>query len=241
MSKPDEFWKNKAEALKKSGKFEEALKAYDKASKIEDSKEKSDSWYQQACSYSEIGDYEKAMECLENEIKFNQPSFQTLFEKGIILCLSKKYAEAVELFNKAYESTYDEFLESSNQAEKLKEHRKFEKAVLVSDKAMNVNPIPEKFWYYKGVALLGQEKFDESLECFITAEKNGLKDAELFYDMAKCQLMTGKNDEALETLEKACAINSGFRKILSIDPIFEKLKQNQKFRQIRDFNMIEHS
>ncbi len=35
MEKPDEFWKNKAEQLKKSGKFEEALIAFDKASMFE--------------------------------------------------------------------------------------------------------------------------------------------------------------------------------------------------------------
>jgi len=39
MSKPDDFWLKKAESLKKEGKFEESLKAYDKVySKKEEKK-----------------------------------------------------------------------------------------------------------------------------------------------------------------------------------------------------------
>ena len=83
MNEPDDFWKNKAETLKKSGKFEEALKAYDKAAKIENGKKQSDSWYQKAISFSEIGDYEKALECLENDLNLQcsclSPVFLTNF------------------------------------------------------------------------------------------------------------------------------------------------------------------
>jgi len=237
MITPDEFWKNKAELLKKSGKFEEALKALDEASKYEEGKNKSDSWYQKACSFSKIGNYEKAMECLENEMKFNKPSFQTLFEKAIILCFSKNYPEAVECFNKAYESTYDEFLDNRNLAHSLKDHKKFEKAVLFYDQAVNVKPISQKFWHFKGMALFGIKKFEDALQCFHEAVKNGQESAELFYDMAKSQLMVGKIDEGIDSLEKACKINQSFRKVISVDPIFERLKENHRFRQIRDLDI----
>ena len=241
MEKPDEFWKNKAELLKKSGKFEEALIAFDKASKFEQGEEKSDTWYQKACSYSEIGNYEKAMECLENEIKFNKPSFDALYVKGIILCISKNYSEAIECFNKAYESTFDEFLDSDNLAKSLKEHKKFEKAVMVTDQANTVKTISQKFWYFKGIALFGIKKFEEALECFNKALKTGQESAELFYEMAKSQLMIGKIDDVIDSIEKACTIDPSFRKVLSVDPIFESLKENQKFRQIRDFDIIKHT
>ncbi len=235
MKEPDDFWRNKAEILKKSGKFEEALKAYDKAAKIEEGKKKSDSWYQQAISYSEIGNYENALECLENDLKFNKPSFQTLFEKGIMLCLLKKYADAIECFNKAYESTFDDFLGSSNKIEKLVEHKKFEKAVLMSDKAMDVKPISQKFWHFKGIALHETKQFEDAIKCFNEGMADGKESAELFYDMAKSQLMFGKIEECIESLEKACKIDSTLLKALSVDSTFEMLSKNQKFRQIRDF------
>ena len=238
MSEPDDFWKNKAEMLKKSGKFEEALKAFDKAANIEEGKKKSDSWYKQATSFYEIGDYEKAMECLENDIKFNEPSFQNLYEKGIILCISKKFPEALECLNKAFESTYDEFLDSSNKVERLKEHKKFEKAVLISDKARNIMPIPQKFWHIKGIALHETKQFEEAIKCFNEALESENDSVELFYDLAKSQLMLGKIDEGMDTLEKACKIDSTIRKLLAIDPTFERLSENQRFRQIRDFDKI---
>lgn len=240
MEKPDEFWKNKAELLKKSGKFEEALMAYDKASKYERGKEKSDSWYQKARAFSEIGNYEKAMECLEKELKLNKPSFDTLYEKGIILCILKNYSEAIECFNKAYESTFDEFLDSDNLAKRLKEHKKFEKSVIVTDQANAVKVISQKFWYFKGIAFFGTKKFEDALECFHKAVKTDQENPELFYDMAKSQLMIGKIDDGIESLERACTIDPSFRKVLSVDPIFEILKENQRFRQVRDFDTIKH-
>ena len=41
-----------------------------------------------------------------------------------------------------------------------------EKAVLVSDEALNVNPIPQKFWHFKGIALHGMKKFEDALKCY---------------------------------------------------------------------------
>ena len=238
MNTPDEFWKNKAELLKKSGKFEEALKAYDKASKLENVKKQGNYWYQEASSFAEIGNYEKALECLENEIKENKPSFQSLFEKAVIMYLIKNYPEAVECFNKAYESTYDEFLDSKNLAKSFKEHKQFEKAVLATDKATHVKPIPEKFWHFKGLALYEMKKFDEALNCFEEAIKNGDESGELFYDMAKVQLNLENSPKAIELLDKACEINPDLRRTLALEPLFEKLKDDQKFRQIRDFDFI---
>jgi len=238
MNEPDDFWRNKAEVLKKSGKFEEALKAYDKAAKIEDEKKQADSWFKKAIDFSEIGDYEKALECLENDLKFNRSSFQTLFEKGIIFCLSKKYPEALECFNKAYESTFDDFLDSSNKIEKLKEHKKYEKAVLMSDKAMGVKPISQKFWHFKGIVLHEMKQFEDAIKCFNEGMASGQEFAELFYDLAKSQLMIGRVEECIDSLEKACKIDSALQKALSIDSTFKAISENQKFRQIRDFGKL---
>ncbi len=40
MSSPDEYWLKKAESLKLEGKFEEAIKALDKASEIKKKRKK---------------------------------------------------------------------------------------------------------------------------------------------------------------------------------------------------------
>ena len=53
--------------------------------------------------------------------------------------------------------------------------------------------------------------------------------------------MIGKIDDVIDSIEKACTIDPSFRKVLSVDPIFESLKENQKFRQIRDFDIIKHT
>ena len=237
MSSPDESWLKKAEMLKGEGRFEESLKAFDKAYEMTKITKKSGYWFLRGKSFSELGKYEDAVACFDKDVTTNGPTFQTIFEKAVVLFLSKKYSEAMENFNKAYETYHEEFLKHQDQAGILKEHKKFEKALIHSDVAINIQPITPKFWHLKGSTLFGMGKFKEALQCY---NESQLKedDPELLYDLAKCQFMVGNIDESLKTLENACRLDSGIRKALSADPVFEKLHDDIRFRCIRDYEII---
>jgi len=234
VTSPDEYWQKKADSLKLEGKFEDALKAYDKASKIKKSETKSDFWYQKGIGFFDLGKYDDAINCFENDLKSNGPSFQTLLEKGATLLLLKKYAEAFEQLNKAYETKNEELMEHEDQAKILKEHKKFEKSLIHSDIAGQIQPIPPKYWSLMGSALHGMKNFDEAVNCFRKALNLVKNEPEIIYDLAKSQLMLGNIEECLISLAEACKLDSKICKILFVDPIFEKLEDNQKFRQIRD-------
>ena len=238
MSSPDEYWLKKADSLKLDGKFEEAIKALDKASEIKKSEKKSDFWCQKGMALVEMGKYDEAINCFENDLKSNGPTFQTLFEKASVLLLTKKYSESLEQFNKAYEINIEELMRHENQAKMLKDYKKFEKSLIHSDIAVKIQHIPPRFWSLKGSALYGIKKFNEAIECYQKALDLEKNDSELIYDLAKSQLMLGNIEECLIFLEKACKLDSKICKILFVDPIFEKLEDNHRFRQIRDSDKL---
>jgi protein O-GlcNAc transferase len=235
---PEDIWLEKAENLKKSKKFEESIKLLDRARDFKEEKRGVNYWFQRGIALTEVRKYEEAIDCFEKDLKLNKPSFETFYEKAIVLYTVKKYQEAVECFNKAWEIKHANFLKLSDQANTLKNHKKFEKSVLYADRAKNVTPIPPKFWHYKGLALHEMKKYDEAIESYRESMNISTDDAEIIYDLSKSHLQCGEIDKCLELLDRACKLDSDKRKRLLVDPSFEKLSNNPKFRDIRDYDRL---
>jgi len=187
---------------------------------------------------AEIGKYEEALECFDKDLKFNKKSFETLYQKAVVLHTLDKPRDAVECFNKAWEVKHAEFLKLTDQAHTLKNHKKFERAVLHFDDAKNVKPIPIQFWHIQGLALHDIKRFEEANRCFDEALKLDENEPEVIYDKSRSQLMLDNTEECLTLLEKACKIDGKKRKRLLVDQNFEKLRNDQRFRLIRDYGRI---
>lgn len=224
-------YREKAEELKKDKKFEESLKFTDKALAVEKEAKSADYWYKRGRRFSEIGEYENALDCYEKDLVVHDKSYDVFFEKGRILIQLKRFADAVESFNKAAETRNQNYLQSSKKVEHLKKARKFEKALMYTDFAVNEKPLDENFWYYKGIALLKLKKFDDASTCFKSALdiKN---DEKFLYEIAKCELFSGNEEKTIEFLRKASKMNPTIREKLKVDSDFSKILENKQFRVI---------
>ena len=202
MSKPEEYWLEKAEKMKKQGKFEEYVRCMDKVEEIDDSQNE-DYWHKRAVSFLEIKNYEEALKCFDNDLQTKKPNFESFFEKGRVLFLLKKYAEAVECFNKAWEIKYEDYLKFNTKGETLKNYKKFEKAVMQFDEAHSIDGIPESFWYLKGSAEFKIGEFQEGLDTSNEGLKQNPKDSELLYNKAKCLHRLKNKNDCFENLSNA--------------------------------------
>ena len=238
IKEPEDIWLEKAADLKKSKKFEESIKLLDRARSFKEEKRGADYWYKRGMALTEVRKYEEALECYDKDLELNKSSFETLYEKAVVLYTIKKYQESVECFNKSWEIKHGNFLKLSDQANTLRNHKKFEKSVLYADKAKNVVPIPKQFWHYKGLALHEMKKYDEAIESYNEALSISPNDAEIIYDLSKSHLNYGDIDKCLELLEQSCKLDKGKRKRLLVDPNFENLSENPKFRDIRDIGRL---
>lgn len=189
---PTKFWLRKAEESKKANKIDEALEYLDKARKLEYAKNTVNFWYSLGTAYSEIKQFEKAMECFDKELELNTPNFETLYQKGIVLYILKKDIDAIECFNKAWEIKYSEYLKSKEQILILKKHKEFEKAIKHSTKLDQMKSFPYKFWHYKGLALANLAKYQEAIECYDEALSIKPDDPHVLSDKNKCKLLQEK-------------------------------------------------
>jgi tetratricopeptide (TPR) repeat protein len=113
MTDISSFYDKKAEELKKSKKFEEALIFTDKAKAIKDEEKSDNYWYKKAMRFHEFGEHENAIECIDKDLEVHKKSYESYFLKARILMDLKNYEQAIEYFNKASEETNQKLLQNS--------------------------------------------------------------------------------------------------------------------------------
>jgi len=229
------IYNKKAEESKKARKFEEALKFTDKAAEVKEEEKSENYWYKKAVRCCEFGEYEEAITCLDLDLSVHKKSYETYFLEGLILIQLKKYAEAIEFFNKAAEERNQQYLQHSKKVDHMKEARKFEKALIYTDLAVNEKPLDDEFWYDKGIAFFKLKKYENAKECFTNALEVKGDNPKIVYEQVKCELFLGNEEKSLDMLKKVCDLDPNSREKLRVDNDFSQLSNNKEFRIILGF------
>ena len=229
------FYLKKSEKLKKAKKFEESLKLTDKAAQIKGEEKSDDFWYKRAMNLREIGEYEDAIECLDKDLTIHKQSCESYFLKGLVLMQTKNYAEAIECFNKCSEERGQRYLSNSKKVERMKEAKKFEKALIYADLSANAKTLDDEFWHNKGIAYFKLKKYEDAKDCFTNALEMKELDTKILYDQAKCELFMGNEEKCLDILEKSCDLDPNIKEKLKVDIDFSQLSKNREFRDIVGF------
>ena len=228
---PTIILRQKAEELKKEHRFEEAMELMNKVADLEHNRRPENFWNETGLHLCNMGKYEDALECFDKDLGFNATSFDTHFAKGVTLYLLARYDESLESFFKAHEINYSNLQSRSTLIENLKEHKKFEDA-LTQPRLESGKLKEHRLWYYLAITLYQLKQYDEALENFDRAAKTMANDASTFYDWAKCELMASDAEKCLELLQRACDLDSSNQRLLQIDPAFDQIRNNEKFRML---------
>lgn len=229
MEEPKKYWTQKANELKKAGKFEKAVKALDKIKEIEKDEQQEDYWYKRAVQYYEIGDYEEGKNAIYRDFEIGNKSFNHFFLLGKILHSLEKNEEAIESLNKASEEYARKRLRSSIKIDQMKNVRKFEEAVRYSKEVFQEKDLDSEYWHLKGLILFKLKKFDKASSCFEIALQTNERDINLQYDYAKSEAWRENQDKALEILKKIFSKEPSVKERLKEDKEFEMIKENQLF------------
>ena len=197
---PKEHWELKAAELKKEGKFEESVEFLDKVKGVQNSKNSKDYWYKKACDLYEIGEYDKAKDVLLKDLEINNKKYDALFLLAKILFELKLYEESLEYLNKASEDHDSKFLKNSQKIDQMKNLRKFEEAVIYSDKVKQDNPLDHSYWYLRGMIFFKLKKITDSLSCFNSALELKPEHQNTLYQLAKTELYAGNKEASFKIL-----------------------------------------
>ena len=109
------------------------------------------------------------------------------FKKAFDFGKEKKYAEAVECYDKVINLAPEHFIAWYNKATDLARLNKYEEAIACYNKAIKLHPTDSSYWTSKGLVLLLQREYAEAVACFeVSVRLNPLdKTAKKYRESAK--------------------------------------------------------
>lgn len=229
MVEPKEFWSQKAEQLKRTGKFEEAVFALDKIHEIEKEERQSDYWYKRGIQYFDIGNYEEAKKAIYKHLELGNKGYEHFVFLGKILYKLEEFEESLESLNKASEENARKYLKNTIKIDQMKNVRKFEDAVKYSNEIFTEKGLDSEYWHLKGLVLFKLEKFKESSLSIEKALESNKTNIFFQYDLAKSELWGGNKEKTVKILTRIASKDSSIKEKLKNDKDFDKIREEIVF------------
>lgn len=230
-----DVWRYKAFALRSLSlsehdpiKYNESLKAYDKAFELYDDLLRANPqdvnvWYYKGLALSDKADtlhdasvfnisgkeqdatryYEEAIQAYKNATAIN-PKYLTAWKnEGNVLYNLGRYNESIQAYEKAIEIDPKYGLALFGKGLALCKLNKYDEAVQAYDSALESFPKNAAIWYNKGNALVHQGLYDPALKCFDQAIKLNQSHAEAWHYKGVAFEKLGLDVEANASFAKA--------------------------------------
>ena len=199
-------WYSKGVNLGKLERYEEALKAYEQAIRIEP--EDAKAWYNKGCALGKLERYEEALKAFEQAIRIEPEDAEAWHNKGFALGELERYEEALKAYEQAIRIE-TEFAEAwFGKGFALGELERYEEALTAFEQATRIEPERADAWSNKGV-LLGQlGRYKEALKACEQAIKIKPKYAGAHCSLAELLFKLCDYGGAQQKVEQALGIDS---------------------------------
>lgn len=164
----------KAILLRRGKKYRESIKVLERA--IELYPAKAGLWFGKGKTYTCMGDFKKAEECMVYSARI-KPGPEIWYFTGVLKAYNGKFEEAMQCFDRSIA------LKSSPHAWYSKgitydDLEKNQEALECYNKVLEINKEYPAVWYSKGIVLLEINRYDEARNAFTQANKLGYLRAE---------------------------------------------------------------
>ena len=237
----------KALSLYKQGKYEEALKYYDKI--LAGDQKNIDALNGKGECFSGLKKYDEAIKCFDEALQADSSSVLLWNNKGDLLFEEKKYEEAMECFGKAlkFDPANSYAKEQKNvmlknlckdwndRGTSLLEEKKYEEAIKWFDKTLKASPDNGDAKEKKDVALKRMEENDKGNPLLNGNVDAAYRMAEEWTDKGASFLKEKKYEEAIQCFDKALNYNNRMDRALA-DKGIALFNQGKQKEAIENFD-----
>jgi tetratricopeptide (TPR) repeat protein len=192
------------------GRYDEAIKLFDKAIDINSSY--SPAWKAESYAYLTLEDYENGLEYINRYLDVNKTDPEALILKGWALDeigdYPGRYNEAIEVLDKAIDLDPQNAWAWSNKGNALTDLGRYPEAIQAFNKAIELEPLYALAYSNKGWSLDEQGKYDEAIEALDRAIELDPQLALAWCNKGNTLTNQGKYDEAIEALDQAIGLDS---------------------------------
>lgn len=193
---PRIYWRDKGVTLRDSGKYEEALKAFDKLSELAPDDDLG--WREKAITLHKMGRYTEALNMYDKILEGSRYKIEELWygKARSYSCLLNKDDALKELFKlvkKGY--GYKRLARRETDFQWLWNNKEFKNIV---------EPATAEEWYYYGVELFDLSKYDEAVKAFDNVLKSAPENYHyLWWKKGDALIKLGRYDEAIKMYDKS--------------------------------------
>ena len=236
ISKKAEKMKSKAVLLFKKGlslseqrHHKKALKAYDKATKINPNL--AEIWINKGHALSKLGCNEEALEAFDFAIKLN-PYLDEVHNKSSLLIELNRNEEALESCQSVIEMNPSNAEVWNNKGRALYEIKHYKEALEAIDKSIELKPDKATFWVDKSLILSKLGRYKEALNTCDKAIEFNSNLAVAWYNNACIYSLLKDKEKTLENLSKAINLDVKFKEQAKEDEDFKDYGEEEEFKKI---------
>jgi len=162
-----EYWAAKGNELCDQGKYDDAIKAYDEAIRVDS--QFAEAWNNKGVALDELGRYVEAVHCCSQAIRINPEIPEAWNNNGVALDDLKEYDDALECFDKAIDINPQYAKAWNNKGFVLQNQGKHEAALECFDEAIELDSGYTAPWENKGKSLSALGRSDEAEAALVQA------------------------------------------------------------------------
>lgn len=200
-----DMWRNKGKAHAMKKDFEQALKCYEMATKI--NPHDYEVLVERALVLEALGRNEVAIASLEKAAIIDVRNTRALLILGNIHLKMGKFEEGITYYDGVLEMDRDNIEAQKRKSLALFSLHKYTESLQCLDQSLPLNPIDLEFWSYRGVILDALEKYDEAIRCYDRCIEINPSSVKSIYSKGYDYYRLGKNEKALEIYDEALRIN----------------------------------
>ncbi|MCX6674744.1 MAG: tetratricopeptide repeat protein [Methanothrix sp.] len=204
-SKSADVWFNKGFALNSLGKYDDAIKAYDEAIRLDP--KLATAWNNNGNVLNAQGKYDEAINAFDEAIGLDANLAESWTNKGIALKNQGKYDDAIKACDEAIRLDPNLAMAWNNKGVAIIKQGKYDDAIKACDEAIRLDPKFAAAWTNKGVALGDQGKYADAIKACDEAIRLDPNFAMAWNNKGEALRKQGKYDEAINVFDEAIRLD----------------------------------
>jgi tetratricopeptide (TPR) repeat protein len=198
-------YNNKGFALNGLKQYEEAIKCYDEAIRL-DTKYAA-AYTNKGAALSELKQYEEAIKCYDEAIRLDTKYAAAYNNKGIALRNLKQYEEAIKCLDEAIRLDTKYAAAYNNKGFALSELKQYEEAIKCYDKSIKLDPNNAAAYNNKGNALYEIKQYEEAIKCYDEAIRLDPNAATTYNNKGFALIDLKQYEEAIKCYDEAIRLD----------------------------------
>ena len=207
-SKSAEVWFNRGLALHSLGNYDDAIKAYDEAIRLDPNL--AEAWNNKGNALGKQGKYDKAINCFDEAIWLDPNLASAWYSKGLALDKLGKYDETIKAYDEAIRLDPNYVAAWNNKGTVLYGQGKYDDAIKAYDEAIRLDPNYAAAWNNQGVALKNLGKYDEAIKAYDEAIRLDPNYAEAWYNNGLALKNLGDYADAIKYYDEAIRLDPNY-------------------------------